>query len=228
MKFSSIMLLFVSLGCVSLVSCGQDEVEWPEDMGTSGGQCGAWYPGGGADAGADDVYGVEEGKVFPCVVWESARLNSEDTFINFGDVYLEAKHGMTDYRAIVIIISAKNCTGCTELIYSMEKQAAAFEDAGALLIGMARRDLNGLPSEPDFSLDQAEDTLRYENWKLDEWYVTNDPEHHFSEKYDTDNPWTVIISTKDMLVRSLSNNAFGTRPEGVEDMLSFIRGLPAN
>ena len=63
-----------------LVTCGQEDVVLP-DMGggASAGECGGWYPGGGGDAGAGDEFGIEEGKILPCLVWESAQCSISAT-----------------------------------------------------------------------------------------------------------------------------------------------------
>ena len=95
-------------------ACGQDSVEWPPDQGGSGGECGAWYPGAPSpDAGTstdeeESPYGLEEGNIFPCVVWETVRQAGEDTYINVGEEHLRVKHGASDNKALIIAVSAQS------------------------------------------------------------------------------------------------------------------------
>ncbi len=92
------------------MACDQKTVEWPDDNGGggAGGECGSWYPG--APSGEDTAdtglgYDIEEG-LFPCAVWESVRLNGEDTFFNVGDEHLKVKHGVSNAKALVIPVSS--------------------------------------------------------------------------------------------------------------------------
>ncbi|MCP4606078.1 MAG: hypothetical protein GY847_37135 [Proteobacteria bacterium] len=215
--------LSISLVFLASVSCGQENINWPDGGLISSGECGAWYPGGGkTDAGVESQYGIEEGSIFPCLVWESARLNSQDTYINIGDIYLKRKNSVSETKAIIVVVSAKNCPTCSSLIEAMESKSDDFDTAGALMIGMARRDLQGAAEDPDFNLDDAETVLRSENWKTDEWYVINDEENHLNQTFDSFTPWIILVSTSNMIVRSLSNTDFPTDISGVDKLLGFI------
>ena len=104
-----IAILFSSI-CMFL-ACGQDSIEWPPNS-NSGGECGAYYPGAtGADAGTgtDEVespYGLEQGDIFPCAVWETVKLAGEDIYINVGEEHLRVKHGLSDRKALIVVVSA--------------------------------------------------------------------------------------------------------------------------
>lgn len=204
--------------------CGQEDAVFPDTGPTgSAGVCGDWYPG--AEEAAQDTYGMEEGKILPCPVWRSARLDGQDTYINIGDEYLKSSEGVGGPSSIVIVVSAERCTNCSQLILAMVKRKAEFDDAGALMIGMARRDLLGLPEDPDFDLDKAAEVLENEGWPVKTWYVINDAEHYFNTAYDEATPWTVVIDTADMVVESNSNQAFSPNDTGVDQLLEMISGL---
>lgn len=224
-----IRTVFIMATASWLISCGQDEVKFP-DMETKGGVCGEWYPGdyGSPDAGVDQeeyleaIFAVEEGAIFPCAVWESARLANEDMFINVGQIYLEAKHGVIESRSIVIVISAEHCPTCSVLISAMAKRVSDFEDAGALMIGMARRNLIASPDNPDFNLEKACEVLEDEGWSKENWYCINDEEDYLPTTFDTAVPWVVVVSVKDMMVHVVSNQIYQPNEKGVQDLLDFL------
>jgi len=223
---SALVALVAAIGA----SCGQDEVEFP-DTTAAGGECGPWYPGGGeADGGVDGgeaaetQYAVEEGAIFPCAVWESAMLAGEETFINVGQIYLEAEHGVTGVQSIVIVIGAENCPSCSALISAMAERVADFGTAGALMIGMARRDLQGAAEDPDFELDKAYEVLEAEDWPVDDWFAINDAEDYIPLSFDTAPPWLIVVSVSDMVVRVASNVAFQPTEGGVADLLDYLSG----
>ena len=107
----------------------------------------------------------------------------------------------------------------------MAPRAADFGDAGAVMIGMARRNLTGDPAEEDFDLDKAEVTLRAEKWPADDWYVINDAEDYLDTSFDVNTPWVILIGAKDMVVRSAANDRFTANPDGVEELLEEIGKL---
>ncbi|MBW2276593.1 MAG: hypothetical protein JRF63_03815 [Deltaproteobacteria bacterium] len=223
------LIALVAIGTLVIVGCGQDEAEFPDDT-TAGGECGPWYPGGGGgadagvDGGAEANYAVEEGAIFPCAVWDSAMLDGEDTFINVGQIYLEAKHGVTDTKAIVIVIGAENCPSCSTLISAMTERIPDFEAAGALMIGMARRDLQGVPEDPDFTMDKAYEVLEAEDWPVDQWYSISDEENYIPVSFDVAPPWLIIVRVSDMIVMTASNVAVSPNDDGVQDLLDYLNG----
>lgn len=222
------LIALIAFGMITLAGCGQDEVKFP-DNATAGGECGPWYPGGGeadggVDGGTEAEYAVEEGAIFPCAVWESAMLAGEETFINVGQVFLEAAHGVSDTKSIVLIISAENCSTCSTLISAMAERQGDFDGAGAFMIGMARRDLIGSPDDPDFDIDKAYEVLESEDWPVDVWHVINDAEGYVPTTYDTATPWVVIVRVSDMTVQVASNQTFSTNEDGVAEMLVYLGG----
>ncbi|MBW2459410.1 MAG: hypothetical protein JRI68_33265 [Deltaproteobacteria bacterium] len=225
MKFEFLKLTSLIAATLLLTSCPQEDIELPDMGGGAAGTCGAWYPGDCSDAGTDDCYGLAEGSIFPCAVWESARLAGDDTFINLGDVHLEAKHGTAGPKAIVIVVSAENCPSCTSLINAMTTKVTEFADAGAMMIGMARRDLLADPTNEDFDLDKAESTLRAEKWPTNDWHVINDEEDYLDTSFDVNTPWVILIGTKDMVVESAANDDFSPDPAGVTKLLNEIGKL---
>jgi hypothetical protein len=223
------VLVVLAVAAVVLVGCGQDEVRFP-DAGAKGGACGPWYPGDcGADAGVDGgcteaVYAVEEGATFPCAVWESAKLNGEDIFIDIGHTYLEVKHGISTYESLVIVISAENCSSCSVLIHAIEERAEEFDAAGALMIAMARRDLLGAPEDPDFDIAKAYQVIESEGWPVETWPVINDDEDYIPTSYDDLPPWLIVVSFSDMVVQVASNMTFSPDADGVDALLEFLNG----
>jgi hypothetical protein len=224
----AVHIALVGFGIVVIAGCGQDEVTFPEGT-TAGGECGAWYPGGGgADAGVDggaeaSPYAVEEGAIFPCAVWDSAMLAGEDTFIDIGHAYLEVEHSQADYKSLVIVISARNCSSCEELTTAIATRKDDFDSAGAFMVSMARRDLQDADA-PDFSIEEAYDVVEAEGWPVESWPVTNDQEGYLPREFDSGNPWLVIVSFTDMVVRIRSNLAFYPDEDGVAEMLDYLNG----
>lgn len=212
-----------------LTACGQEDAVFPEPGTASGGQCGAFYPGGeNTDSDADTAsetespYGMEEGKLFPCAVWESARLAGKNTYINIGEEYLAAKHGKSSRKFVVVVVSAEGCSQCALLIRQMTERTDEFDDAGALMIGMARSVLGG--DGPDLTLDEAAQTLAGERWPMDRWYVINDQEYYFNESFEANNPWVVVVSLADMKIVRLGNDDFPASSQGVSDLLAILGG----
>jgi len=219
----------VAIGTLLIAGCAQEDARFPDDTGFGGGECGAWYPGGGGadagvDGGAEADYAVEEGAIFPCAVWESAMLDGQETFINVGQVHLEAKHGATEHKSIVVIVSAEECPACVELIGNMIERKDEFDAAGAFMIAMARRSLHGAADDPDFDLEKAYDVLQHEDWPVESWHVINDEEDYLPLAVDDGPPWKIIISVEDMVVQVMSNITFGTKESGVSEMLDYLNG----
>lgn len=220
---------FIVVVGLAMWGCGQEDVVFPDSQnGGAAGMCGPWYPGGGeedGDGGTDSVYGIEEGKVFPCLVWESVRFGGADTYLNIGEEYLKAKNGLSETKALVIVVSAEHCPSCATLISALATRKDDFQEGSPLMIGMARRDLQGLPDDPDFSLDKAEQVLLSERWQGKEWFVTNDAEDYLDTVFDVGTPWIVVVEMKTMIVRSRSNEEFSPDGKGVEKLLSLIESF---
>jgi hypothetical protein len=210
-----------------LIGCGQDDVKFPE-MAGPGGVCGPWYPGGeggadtGVDGGAEAEYAIAKDAVFPCAVWESARLDGQDIYIDVNSVYLDSKHGMSDTRALIIVVSAKNCNSCITLINAIADRAAQFEEAGAYMVVLARRDQYAM-NDPDLTLDQAYEVAVEDGWPVESWPVINDEEYYFSSEFDTVAPWVVVVSVKDMVVQVRDTTSF-VGEYGVIDLLEYLQG----
>lgn len=219
-------LVFLVVAAATLGACGQREAEFPDGGGGFfGGACGPGYPGSGeADAGAEVEYAVAEGAVFPCALWESARLDGQDTFINVAQVFLEARHGVTAHKALVIVASARNCGPCQALTDALAARRADVEAAGALMIGMARTDLQA-PGAPYFDLDEACETMDHEGWPMQHWHVINDAEGYLPAQLDSGTPWIVVVGLAGMEVQVVSNTAFTPNAEGVGNLISLIQGL---
>ena len=192
-----VLQLFLALGC------GQDRVVIPDRA--EGSICGDWYPGGErAENDTMGSFGMSPGDTFPCLVFETARLAGEDTYINMGDLYLGSKHGETDTRAVVIIIGADNCPACAVLIEEITSMANAFDAAGALMIGAAWCD-NIDATDCDFDLDRAETVLKYEGWLIERWLITNDQEGHLRPSFSSVYPTAIVVELKNMKVRAVEN-----------------------
>ncbi|MCU0661538.1 MAG: hypothetical protein MUC50_04350 [Myxococcota bacterium] len=221
----------ICLLCALLAaSCGQDEAVFPEPPAGASGKCGAFYPGAEDSDSSEETstdqespYGMAEGKIFPCAVWESAQLAGKKTYINVGEEYLAAKHDASDRRSIVILVSAEGCSQCTLLIRYLAEQADDFDAAGAMMIGMARAALGG--QGPDFTLEEAVATLAGERWPMDRWYVINDEEYFFDESFESNNPWLAVVSLADMRIVSLGNEDFQASSAGIAELLSLVNSL---
>jgi hypothetical protein len=223
-------LAIIILGAaVWLTACGQEDAQFPETTGVGGGACGPWYPGGEVDAGSSEeagqIYGIEQDLIFPCLVWESVRLDHADTYLNISDQYLKGVHEKDGPRAMVIVVSAEQCSGCVLLQLAMSKRIDDFNSAGALMIAMARRNLLGLPDADDFDLEKADEVLTNEGWPVQDWYITNDAEFYLDRRFDSGTPWVILVRMSDMKVISASNLEFGSNDEGVAGLLELIESF---
>jgi hypothetical protein len=212
--------LLMLVPAMLLAACGQDGITLPDAGQGGGGECGPWYPGGGdagADGGAD--YAVEQGKTLGCWVWESARRNAEDTYINVGEIYLAASRGDSGNKSLVIVVGSRNCTECQALVEAIVPRKDDFEDKGALMVGLCRSDL--VDPGARLSLDEAEDVLvDQDGWPAD-WYLTNDQERHLPPQFDVLVPWVVVVRLSDMSVRQVANYT----AETAGDLLSSLDAL---
>jgi hypothetical protein len=220
----------ISIIVCLLSACGQEEIAFPSQRAGISGECGAYYPGSretdteeSADTDEESPYGMAQGKLFPCAVWESARLAGQDTYINIGEQYLATKHGVSDRRSVVVVVSAEGCSQCALLIRHMAERADEFDEAGALMIGMARSVLGG--AGPDFTLDEAAATLAAERWPMARWHIINDEEYYFDASFESNNPWLVVVSLADMRIVSLGNDTFPANASGVSKLLTLLTSL---
>jgi hypothetical protein len=209
-----VLQLFLAL------ACGQDDLVLPGVDAEGGGACGEWYPQGGkgeGDAGPA-AFGMKPEDTFPCLVFESARLGGEDTFINVGDIYLGAKHEETGHRVLVFVIGADNCPACAALIEELSASADALDAAGALMIGAAW--CNNIDvSDCDFELDRTELVLKSEGWPTERWLITNDAEGHLRSTFSDIFPTAIVVAVGTMKVKAVEN------APSAEDLVALVESL---
>lgn len=227
MRLRDFSTLFLLGAALSAGGCGQEEVEFPATQGRGSARCGDWYPGSGddTDSSGEDLYGVAEGRTFDCAVWRSVELDEQPTYVNFGELHLAHTFGQSPYDSVVIVVSAEDCPSCSLLIRAMVERMEEFEEAGAMMIGMARRRLGAPAGDPDFDLERAVRALEEERWPTEAWYATNDPEHVLDESFDEFTPWVIIVALEDMSVRVAANDRFAAGPDGVSRMLELLEDI---
>jgi len=212
MKRSSATMAGLVVGVLA-AACGQGDPVFPDDGAAA--ECGDWYPGASADAGA--VYDIEVGATFPCLVWESARVNHQDTYFNAGELYLEAKHDVTGAAAMVVVLIGVSCAGCQELVGALAVHEAELSGA-AFMIGAVRDDWVS-----ETTLDHAEEVLvDQDGWPL-AWMVTNDAEGHLSADEFDGVPWVFVIRLSDMEVVAGGTGVYSA--ENVDDLVAFVENL---
>lgn len=212
MKRSSATMAGMVIGVLA-AACGQGDPVFPDDGAAA--ECGDWYPGTSADAGA--TYDIEVGETFPCLVWESVRVNHEDTYFNAGELYLEAKHGVTSTAAMVIALVGVNCAGCQELVGALAEHEAELSGA-AFMVGAVRDDFVS-----ETTLDQAEEVLvDQDGWPL-AWMVTNDVEGHLSADEFEGVPWVFVVRLSDMEV--VAGGAGVYTQNNVDELVAFVQSL---
>lgn len=198
--------------------CDQTAVTLPDNSGSGGQQCGAFYPGGAADAGAAGEYAVAEGATFPCLVWDSVQAEGEDTWFNAGELYLEVAHGLRDEKAIVLILSGTGCPTCVEVIEAIVERQDQFEHS-AVMIGAALA-AAGTQQEP-FTLEGAvEQLVDVDGWPV-EWMVTNDAESYLSGYQSF--PWIAVVRLSDMQVVVHSNETYSSG--NIDELATLVQGL---
>jgi hypothetical protein len=208
-------LTVLALAAAVVAACDQTEVVFP-DAGAAGEGCGVWYAGGAADAGPTE-YAFEEGATLPCLVWTSVRQNGADTWFNAGELYLEVLNGLSDKKAIVMVLSGTGCPACLDLIAEIAALKGLFE-SDAVMIGAAVADPS--MSQP-FTIDEAVDLLvGNDGWPAD-WMVTNDIEGYL-QGYESF-PWVVVVRTSDMQVVSHSNQTYSEA--NVTDLLALVQSF---
>jgi hypothetical protein len=197
-----LVLLFGSLSFLAavfrLLGCGQSEMVIP-DSASWNGACGEWYPGG---QDTSSSYAFSQDEILPCAVFESARLEGEDTYINVGDFYLDAKHGLSDRTAAVFVVGAENCPSCAVLIQDLVDRADEIDDAGAVMIDATFCD-NLDHTDCNFDLDRAEAVALSEGWPGERWLITNDEEGYIRPLYQDSFPTIITARLSDMKVVSV-------------------------
>jgi thiol-disulfide isomerase/thioredoxin len=209
-----VALLFIFASAFRIAGCGQTEIEIP-DSASWNGACGDWYPGG------DDTtfkYAFEQDEILPCAVFESARLGGEDTYINVGDFYLDAKHGLSDRTSLVFVVSAENCPSCAVLMQDLIDSADEIDDEGAVMIDVTFCD-NLNRTDCDFDLDRAEAVALAEGWQGDRWLITNDEEGHIRPLYQDSFPTIITARLSDMKVVSVD------RLPSADDLMMVLSDL---
>ncbi len=186
------------ISSAGLLGCGQSEIELP-DSASWGGVCGDWYPGGGDSA---STFAFEEDETLPCAVFESARLEGEDIYLNMGDYYLDAKHQLSDRAAVVFVVSAENCPSCAVLMQDLLNRADEIDDEGAAMINVTYCD-NLNRTDCAFDLDRAEAVALAEGWPGGMWPVTNDEEGYIRPLFQDAFPVMITARLKDMQVVSV-------------------------
>jgi hypothetical protein len=205
--------IVLSVTAAVAVACGQGDPVFPGEGAPA--QCGDWYPGAGADAGAAE-YAIEVGATFPCLAWESARASHQDTYFNAGELYLAAKHGATTASALVVVLVGASCAGCQELVGALAEHRD--ELAGAFMVGAVRDDW-----VEETTLDRAEEVLvDQDGWPAD-WLVTNDAEGHLSADEFSGVPWVFVVRLSDMAVAAGGLGVY--TDANVDDLVAFVAGL---
>ncbi len=184
---------------LALSACGQQHLELPETTG-SGAACGEGYPLSAADGG--DNYAIKEGAIFPCLLFESVRLDDQDTYLFFSDIYLCAKHGVDDRVAAVIVVSASNCPACARFMQELNEAADDLDAAGVLMVTALFCD-NIARTDCDFTLDRSVTIATGEGWPSDRWFVTNDAEGHLKPAFSNSFPVAIVVRLTDMQVVSV-------------------------
>ncbi len=228
--------VFVVASAVIVSACGQDNITLPDGGGGgTTGECGSWYPGGGGDAGAD--YQFAEGSTLPCFVWESVRIGpmgaEPNTYINVGELYLmaknndtamlQAKFGIDEARALVIAISAENCSTCVDLTGALADDKDELEALGAVMVGVCRHDFFDTSMETVLTMEEADEVLIEEDKWLEGWHRTNDAEGHLDPS-DSIYPKLAVIRLSDMKVVEMGTGA--DYPDEVpHPLITLLQGL---
>ncbi len=225
--------IIIGMAIVTMLAtgCGQDDVTLPDQVGASGGACGAWYPGGDVEIDGGTIYNFVEGEIIPCFVWESVRVGPQgadpNAYINMGELHLQYKHGkideiqdkysdgIADPRAIVLSVSALNCAACQSYISSIATWRDTLEDDGAILIGVARSDV----SEAEWlDMEEADELILDEGWPED-LHRTNDAERHLGTLGNI-YPMTAIIDLETMTLLKLDTGQVFFNGESIHDFLA--------
>ena len=187
------------IGSILCVACGQQQLVLPESEPGEG-ACGPGYPTSGVDDdGGDNRYAIQEGSIAPCLLFESVELDGETTYLSFAELYLQAKHDVSDYRSAIVVVGAQNCPACEALMVSLAEMADDFDAAGALMMTAIYCD-NYDRTRCDFNLDVSVLIASSEGWPTERWYVTNDAESHLKPSFSASFPVVIVVRLEDMMV----------------------------
>jgi hypothetical protein len=231
---------------IGFAGCGQEDVTLPAQQGADVGECGEWYPGGEADAGA--IYGPAIGDTLPCFVWESVRRGPQeshpadpdayaDAYLSMGELYLksrtpgmsdllEAQFGTTNARGLLFVVAANNCGTCPKLMSATTSSEDELLAEGIIPIGAASFDSNS-DSSAAMDLVSADDIMVGDG--LDESLLrTNDPEHFLGERSSFDAfPYVIGVRLSDMrvMIRSVPESGTVTYYDGDDGLdVELIEG----
>jgi hypothetical protein len=213
---SRFTIIVIALTALAAHGCQQQEAKISDVLGGASGDCGPWYAQGEGAADGGTVYAIDEGATFPCAVWTSVRKEGEDTWFNVGELYLEAKNGLTDKKALLLFISGQECPACFSMIEGINERKADLE-AIAEIIAVNR----GEPAlELVYDLDEAVDVMSDQGWPSD-WPITNDVEDYVLgfENF----PWIVLVRLSDMQVIEMSNDKYSS--SNVSALINDIEDL---
>jgi len=203
-------------------ACGQDEIEWPEtDGGTGGGKCQSWYPQPNSSNGSEE-YGVKEGSIIGCLVWKNVIKNGSPSYLSMGELYLKSTEDASGPASMLVVMASRNCPGCGSLIEAISTRKKDFEQADTVMVAVAASDVQD--STVHLTLDEAYDLLVEDGWNS-EWYFMND-EEGFLESFYAPSPQTIIIDLESMKVLSISSSRF--TQDNIDELLDFIKANKAN
>jgi hypothetical protein len=160
---------------------------------------------------------MEVGAVFPCLAWETVRMDRRDTYFNVGELFLQAKHGVTPVTAMVVVLVGANCAGCRELVGAISERAQQFA-ATAFMIGVCRDDTSS-----GTTIDQVEEVLLENDGWPQGWMITNDAEGHLSSDEFSGVPWVFVVELASMKVVAGGLGAYSEH--NIDELLAVIQTL---
>ncbi len=223
MRFETVSaMVSMALASALFAGCGQDEITLPELGGQDVGECGAFYPGGGA-ADSGIVYGAESGDTLPCFVWESVRAGAQDgaadpatyanAYLSMGEILLKSKSSgmgalLQAQFGVAQAVVAENCSGCPEFLGRTVASLPELQAEGVIVIGVASFSSNNSdPSADAMDLVAADEILATDGFDPS-LYRTNDPEHYLGTNGSFGEGFPQILAVR------------------VSDMVMAVRGLP--
>ncbi len=209
-----------ALALTCAAGCGQDGITLPGKEGADVGECGEWYPGGGAaDAGV--TYGSELGDTLPCFVWQSVRSGAQQSsadpatyanaYLSMGEIYLkstepdmsallEAQFGVPAAKAVIFAVAGENCSTCPKLMGGVTASKTELLEDGIIPIGVASFDSIDASQTDAFDLVTADDIVCGDGFD-EGLYRTNDPEHFLGDRLSFDAfPYLIGVRLDDMKV----------------------------
>jgi hypothetical protein len=195
--------------------CGQEGVIFP-DSGTCEIDCETDTSVDASFAYPPGPYGIAQGKTFPKVSW-SSRLNREDVVFTSQEAYEQRD----EKKALVIVVSARNCPACAELIMAISPKEAEYESV-AVMVGMCFTELGG--DGEDLTLNEAEIIMLFDDQWPEKWFITNE---HGEMPSDAEEgfPSVTVVRLSDMEVIEDVTIGFYIAEKGAEQLLDKIRDL---